>query len=167
MMIDGLRGLGDRADTHFTSLMLGALLIVAVAYTLYSLTYEQGSLTQPGPGLVPLVIGVALILVTAAVLVGRRGGETQQAPQADEDEPGAGGSAARAFLFTLVLVMFAVLLPVLGYAIAASGLLVATLLLFMLRPIWQIAIFAVGLTGASYVVFEILLAVPLPSGIFR
>lgn len=166
-MIDRLRMLGDRVNRHFTVLMLVALLIVGIGYTVYALTYELGSISRPGPGLVPLAIGVALVLVTAAVLVGRRDGETPHAPHAEEDEPGAGGSAVRTFLFTFVLVLFAVLLPVLGYAVAAMGLLVATLLLFRERSMWQVAAFAFGLTGVSYVVFEILLAVPLPSGVFR
>jgi putative tricarboxylic transport membrane protein len=111
-----------------------------------------GSLGEPGPGLLPFLLALALVaLGAAAALEGRR--------------PAPGPvDRRRALLVAALLVAYPAALPFLGFALTT------TLALFLLgralgsRAPGRLAIFAVASTAAAVVLFQRLLLVPLPRG---
>ncbi|TDE55802.1 tripartite tricarboxylate transporter TctB family protein [Nonomuraea mesophila] len=112
-----------------------------------------GSLTHPGPGLWPFAISVTIIALSAALVVaGRRLEDAER--------------FSRASLLTVValvtLVLLAVLLPLIGFEIP-SLLLVFVWLRWLGKESWRSSIvISVGTVAAFYVIFVLLLQVPLP-----
>ncbi|TDC10648.1 tripartite tricarboxylate transporter TctB family protein [Nonomuraea longispora] len=112
-----------------------------------------GSLTQPGPGLWPFAISVVIVALSAALVVTGRLLEDAE-------------RFSKASLLTLValvtLVLLAVLLPLIGFEIP-SLLLVFVWLRWLGKESWRSSIvISVCTVAAFYVIFVLLLQVPLP-----
>jgi hypothetical protein len=140
---------------------LVALVVVAAsgAYLLSGLALPLGTTAKPGPGFFPLAIGafgaiMALVWTAAAF---RRAPEAAGAPGIPADARG------RVVATAVALVGFCVLLPWVGYPVAA--LVFMTLLLRWLGAGWRSAV-VTGIASAavSYYLFGVLLNVPLPHG---
>lgn len=124
---------------------------------------------QVGPGYLPRYAG-ALLMVLGLLLV-------IQAVQARKDSaPTLSSKGLQAFntsemrklalVFTCIVISL-LLVPVLGL-IVALGLLVATLTIVVERmPAIPSALFSAGAAVVAYVVFIVVLRVPLPMGIFE
>ncbi|TDD19785.1 tripartite tricarboxylate transporter TctB family protein [Nonomuraea diastatica] len=112
-----------------------------------------GSLTQPGPGLWPFAISVVIVVLSATlVAAGRRLEDAER--------------FSKASLLTLValvtLVLLAALLPVIGFEIP-SLLLMFVWLRWLGKESWLSSIvISVCTVAAFYVLFVLLLQVPLP-----
>ncbi|WP_350274440.1 tripartite tricarboxylate transporter TctB family protein [Kribbella sp. HUAS MG21] len=135
---------------------LGAAVVaglVGVAGVIGSLALGLGRLTQPGPGLWPFVVSVA-VTVLAAVLavVGRRGTDTEKFSR----------SSVLTAVAVLSLVIFAVALPLVGFEIP-SVLLAFVWLRFLGKESWVASVaISVGTVAAFYVLFVLVLQIPLP-----
>ncbi|HEY3556904.1 MAG TPA: tripartite tricarboxylate transporter TctB family protein [Kribbella sp.] len=135
---------------------LGAAVVaglVGVGGLIGSLALGLGRLTHPGPGLWPFVISVVVtVLAVALALVGRYGTDTEKFSR----------SSVLTAVAVLSLVVFAALLPVIGFEIP-SLLLTFVWLRFLGKESWisSIAI-TVGTVAAFYVLFVVLLQIPLP-----
>jgi len=110
-----------------------------------------GSLTDPGPGLWPLIVSVVLVLTGAAVAL-RPG---------DDAEP-IGREAWIVVLGCISLVAYTLLFEVVGFEIPTIALLVFWLKVLGEEP-WRTAVtVAVVATAAVYAVFLLALGVALP-----
>jgi len=127
--------------------------------------WQQGLMRRgvPGPGFLPFFSGLALVLVSLAVLLPAllRAGEATQAglfPGRDGLRRVVGGLAA--------LFAFGIALDHLGYLIS-TFLFMLVLAQLVERSHWGKAAILASLTaGLSYVLFVVLLEVQLPTGYF-
>ncbi|WP_336203983.1 tripartite tricarboxylate transporter TctB family protein [Nonomuraea sp. LPB2021202275-12-8] len=128
-------------------------LAVGVFGAIGSYALGLGRLTQPGPGLWPFAISVVIIVLSAVLVVTGRGLEDAE-------------RFSKASLLTTVgvvtLVLLAALLPVIGFEIP-SLLLVFVWLRWLGKESWRSSIvISVATVAAFYVLFVVLLQIPLP-----
>jgi putative tricarboxylic transport membrane protein len=154
--------------------LIGAGLLVAlgVAFAIGGTEYGVfGEGSRIGPGFMPLVAGV--LLVVFGVMIGveaalHRGRVPSQRVQnmgvggvAGEEEAG-GSVVAVAFGLMLVTVL---LIPVLGFLLS-FGLLILALVTFVEREGWLRGILlSVSAIAVTWLTFVVLLEIPLPTGI--
>jgi putative tricarboxylic transport membrane protein len=119
--------------------------------------FEQG---VPGPGLLPFMAGAIVITLGIIVLIfdsSKIGGELFN--QKD--------SWKRVSYAVISLIMFAFLLGNFGF-VPAAILFVAMLLKLIEKQAWKTVFwFSLVMTSSFYVLFKILLRIPLPAGIFN
>lgn len=135
---------------------IGAALVALVfgaAGIALSMSYGLGSLTDPGPGLWPFAISVVLTALAAVLVVaGRNGTDTEQFSRASV-LPAVG-------IVTFVALAF--LMPLIGFEIP-SLLLCIVWLRFLGGETWRsTVVVALCTVAAFYVLFIVLLQIPLP-----
>jgi putative tricarboxylic transport membrane protein len=136
-------------------------LLIGLGFTGGGLRYGFGSWTGPGPGLLPVVFGVILMILSvgllAAALFGVKEGKTKLFWQA--------GGSWKPILFTVIaLLAYMALLKPAGF-IPTTFLLVFYLLKFIGGKRWLISI-GCALVSAflCFYLFSGLLGTPLPKG---
>lgn len=138
-----------------TSQVAAALVMLAIgiAGLVLSYGYGLGQLTAPGPGLWPFAISVLITGLSAALIVtGRHGTDTEQFSKASI-LPAVG---------IVTFVALAALMPLIGFEIPAL-LLCVVWLRFLGRESWRsTAVVSLVTVAAFYVLFIVLLQVPLP-----
>ena len=117
-----------------------------------------GTLAEPGPGALPVLLAIVLFACSIAVVAGARGSEALGAIRFQE---------WRHAVAILAMCVFAALaIERLGYRITIA-LLLFFLVAAMEKKSWRAAlVFAVGFSVATHFLFNTLLRVPLPSGPF-
>ena len=120
---------------------------------------EQGagaSGADVGSRFAPRLFSGALMIFSAIALILKTPGE-EHMPAAD---------AVVGFV-VLVIILYAIALPVLGYV--ASTFLTLLLVLIAVRAgaWWRMALFSAAMTGALYFIFERVMLVGLPAGPWR
>ena len=154
--------------------LIGAALLAAlgVAFAIGGTRYGVfGEGSRIGPGFMPLVAGV--LLVVFGVIIGvqatlHRGRvpshaaqNTQEGGVEGEEEAGA-STVAVAFGLMLVTVL---LIPVLGFLLS-FGLLILALVTFVEREGWvRGLLLSVGAIAVTWLTFVVFLEIPLPPGI--
>ncbi|RRO20513.1 tripartite tricarboxylate transporter TctB family protein [Saccharopolyspora rhizosphaerae] len=164
----------DRAQVW---LMAGLVLLgagFAVSAPVYGVFGEQGRI---GPGFVPLTTG-GLLAVLAAVLLHQQLRTRLPEPS---DEPRAGGESQagvddfgrtpqqRAWILRRVFVLLPVTVaavPVVGLVCAFGALVLVISTWLEGRSLLPAVGFSVAAAGVVQVIFAVVLAVPLPTGIF-
>ncbi|MFC9691839.1 tripartite tricarboxylate transporter TctB family protein [Kribbella sp. NPDC056951] len=146
----------DRPPAAGPRSQLGAAVVTAaigVFGLLGSLALGLGKLTAPGPGLWPFAVSVLItVLSVVLALTGRHGTDTERFT----------GASVLTAVSVASLVLFAVLLPVIGFEIP-SVLLVFGWMRFLGKESWvSSAAVSVGTVAAFYVLFVVLLEIPLP-----
>lgn len=118
-----------------------------------SLVLGLGRLTAPGPGLWPFAVSVLItVLAVVLALTGRHGTDTE----------GFTGASVLTAIAVLSLVVFAALLPLIGFEIP-SLLLVFVWMRFLGKESWvSSTAVSIGTVVAFYVLFVVLLEIPLP-----
>jgi len=134
------------------------LAIFAIAYLLGDRRYPLDTLATPGPGLFPLMAGVAL-LALAAWQFGAAGARAQPVSKPSADEQGAVGLP---LAMVGVLIVYAALFRIVGFVTASLALVFVSSRLMGLAGWWRPATLALGITVVSYVLFARWLGVPLP-----
>jgi putative tricarboxylic transport membrane protein len=141
-----------------------AFLLASGIYLALALSFPLGTGARPGAGFFPVAVGSFLCVVAGALVVvawQRQGATAAPATAATRVERSARGRVAAAMVG---LIGFCVLLPWLGYAVTAF-LFVALLLRTLGTNRWTIIVLAAVVSAAaSYYLFAVLLAVPLPRG---
>ncbi|MEV0791059.1 tripartite tricarboxylate transporter TctB family protein [Kribbella sp. NPDC050459] len=135
---------------------LGAAIVAGVIGAgglIGSLALGLGRLTQPGPGLWPFVVSVVVtVLSIVLALVGRRGTDTEKFSR----------FSVLTAVAVLTLVVFAAVLPLIGFEIP-SLLLAFVWLRFLGKESWiSSVVISVGTVAAFYVLFVLVLQIPLP-----
>lgn len=128
---------------------------LAVLYLIGGRRYPLDTLATPGPGIFPLVAGLALLLV-AGWLFARA-----------EGSPGGGPAGAvrwsrSALAIGVALVLYAALLPLAGFVAVSLALVVVTARLMGLPGWWRPLVLGAGVVTAARLVFVSWLGVPLP-----
>jgi hypothetical protein len=154
------------------------LLAAAAAYLWLATRLRLGTVAAPGAGFFPVVVGVFLCATALGLLLrlcrlgplppgaGVRSGGEPTGVQGAVTEPAAGTAGALRRLAATVgaLAGFSLLLPWIGYPVAAFA-----FVLVLLRALgtggWTAAgLWALGAAAVSYYLFAVLLGVPLPRG---
>lgn len=138
-------------------------LVIGLGLSLWTLTsYEIGRLTQPGPGYLPLVLGIILLLLSLILLVGQIK-KTPGAGQAVLPATPSGGWKKVVYAVS-VLMAAAFLFERVGYLLTFFVLIVL-LMKGVGRQSWKrILLTALLTTLGVYIVFVRLLEVQLPRG---
>jgi hypothetical protein len=142
------------------------LFLFGLGWCLKSLTYPIGSLRTPGAGLFPLVASILLMFASAYSVVESflRKIESEEGPRAsffpEKEAP------KRILVSFVLLIAFRYLFPLLGFAPSAFC------FIFCLARLlghfrWRASLFFAGsaATGA-YILFQSLLKIQVPRGIF-
>ena len=139
-------------------------LVIGLGLSIWTLTsYEIGRLTQPGPGYLPLALGIILILLSLILLVAQMKKTTPGAGQAVLPAVHAGGWKKVVYT-VLVLMVAAFFFEQVGYLLTFFFLMVL-LMKAGARQSWKrILLTAVLTTVGVYIVFVLLLEVQLPRG---
>ncbi|OGP55224.1 MAG: hypothetical protein A2162_06500 [Deltaproteobacteria bacterium RBG_13_52_11b] len=149
----------------YKNLMSGMFwLALGVLFSIWSTTYHIGSITQPGPGFLPLILGILIVVFSLIIL-----GQGWKADPAKEKEVSfslpAGWKKIAYVILVLLFTTFS--FEPLGYLITVF-LLIA---LLMLGKEWRSlrkAVLTAFLTALGvYLVFILLLEQPFPRGLLR
>jgi putative tricarboxylic transport membrane protein len=152
-------------DTLFAGLFLAA----GIVYEVMAFGMPRGRVGQPGPGFFPMIVGAILVLTAAACLVqalmAMRSGSS--APKAaDGEEAGRGHRQIhKAWLLLGFLALYVLALQPIGFPIALTVFLVASIRVFGYRKWLPTVGIAAALTVVSYLTFVTWLKVPIPLGI--
>ena len=150
----------DKRDIGSSLFLLG----FGVAISFYAVSYGLGRAGTPGPGFLPFLTGVVLILLSLCHIgsVWRKGRrENRQAQKFFPQE----GSGRKIFLLLFAALGYAVVLEHLGFVLS-TFLFMAIVLKFVesQKSLW--VLIGSSLTAFfSYVLFETLLKSQLPKGI--
>jgi putative tricarboxylic transport membrane protein len=139
------------------------LFILLAAYILFeSRKYPLGKIDNPGPGFLPLLLGLAIGGMSILLLI--RGWKKKT-------EAGSPAWPDRAGWFRVILIFSVTLLFTLFFEITGYIVNIFVLFLVLLRPVgkqkwsWTICI-SVGATVVSYLLFDRWLMLPLPRGVW-
>ncbi len=131
-------------------------LVCGVVYSLAAMGYPIGTLSSPGPGFFPALVGALLVASGVLCLRGER-----RRPSPPPAAPGV--NFWRVPALTLAIGGYIVLLKSAGFVLAAAAVWAASLLILGRRPWWLAALSGLAAGAAAYSVFQ-LLGVPLPRG---
>jgi hypothetical protein len=142
-----------------------AMLIVSAVYLLQALRMPLGLAARPGPGFYPAAVGAFAFVVAGVVTLLAFRRSAPAADDADDETDVASADRRRVWLTVATLAGFCLLLPWIGYPLAAL-VLVATLLR-QLGAGWRGAALTALLSAeGSYYLFAGLLGVTLPRGLW-
>jgi len=147
-----------RASVRAATVAAALLLLIGGAAVYGSVQLGIGTLTVPEPGFFPLLAALALTALSAALLVGdfRRRPTESQVP-----------SPMRPVLTAIIgLALYVAALGWLGYLLATVLLVSVLLAVFGIRQISAYALAVPLIAGGSYLLFHVLLSLPLPVGVF-
>lgn len=139
-----------------------AALILSLLYLWGALGYSRGTMARPGPGLYPLFVGVLLVSACIGIIV-----TDLLKPAQGRLEIPKGKDLGRVLAVLGAGAAYVILLPLAGHLVASIVTMFAVMQAMGMRS-WPMKI---GLTIAMalvfYGLFDILLQVPLPRGIWR
>lgn len=144
--------LSHNSVSHWIAL---ALLIVACIFITGASQVSMGSAQKPGPGVTPLIFAGILAICSVFTLLGR---------SADAEPLPTGDGARTVFLIAVLALCYPFGLRWLGFLLSTSIMVGSTAYVLKTRP-FHAALLAVVSVGVSYVVFALLLGVPLPDGL--
>ena len=145
---------------------LSSLLLISfsVLILVLSLRIGIGSFDNPGPGFMGFLASILLFLLTVIIL----GKETMKpARQELEGHSMHWKSLTKPFVLTMALCCYAFILEILGYLVSTFFLMFVMLLINNPRK-WALHIVnALIIVNVTYLIFNKVLRVLLPSGAFR
>ena len=145
---------GLRADQ-----IAGLMISLAGAYAGWeTLKLPLGSLENPGPGYMPLIL--ATLLVILGLVVASAGGKSQ--PLAEIRWP----ELRHAFAIFGTCVFAALAIEPLGYRLTVAVMLIFLIGVIEKKPPLAVILVSAGMAIGSYWLFATLLKVPLPPGLF-
>jgi hypothetical protein len=142
-------------------LVSGVCLALAGVYLVEALRYARGTMAEPGPGLYPLVVFTILFL-------GAVGTAVEATLQPDRGLVAWPQSAARTRLLVILgaVIGYVVTVNLLGHAVAGTLAALAILHTMGMQSRVRKAALALLAGFGSYALFDLLLKVPLPGGIW-
>ena len=134
------------------------LLVLGSGISVISWSYGFGSLRQPGPGLYPFFIGVAIAVFSLVILISELRSETSK-PLRDKE------GAQTLVLMTVTFCFWIVAMPLLGYAVVSLLATYAFCKIMKLEGWWKPLAVSAGTALSIYVLFDYWLYIDLPRGI--
>lgn len=144
--------------------------ILGAIYLFNGRDLNLGSVTMPGEGFVPRIMGLFLLVCCISLflkevfflpLIGSEPEKNDQNDSRDEEE-----DTKRPQFLMVALLIYSVALPVLGFILSTIGLMVASLRIFEYRNWRWSFIIAVATTAFTYLVFEKWLQILFPTGLW-
>ncbi|MGD9920808.1 MAG: tripartite tricarboxylate transporter TctB family protein [Pseudorhodoplanes sp.] len=131
-------------------------MIAAVAFSAAAITMPMGTITAPGPGLVPLLLSVATAIAAGSALWTSFRGRSEESTTEDSPRP------FKAMIICAILAGAIFAFERIGF-LATSFLCVFILLKFVERKSWAVSIIVPAiLSGGSYLALTHLLRMNLP-----
>ena len=144
---------------HFISVIFW--LALGLLLSLWSLSYNIGTLTQPGPGFYPLGLGILLILFSLTLLV--QG--IRSSPTTKKVSPfSVSGGWKKVAYAVLVLLLLTFFFETIGYLLTFFLLIMLLMAGAGMRSWKRILLAAFFSALGVYLVFVLLLKQPLPRG---
>jgi putative tricarboxylic transport membrane protein len=144
-------------------MIFGAVsLMVAVGYLAEALGMPRGTTEHPGPGVWPIAVGVAWIVISILVIAEA----AVSSEVGGEIELPTGQERRNVLIFVAVTVAFVVVLPMLGQYIAASLYAVAVIKLLSSLSWARAVAYGVVLGAGISLLFMTVLQIRLPVGLF-
>jgi putative tricarboxylic transport membrane protein len=135
-------------------------LIIGLSFSIWSTTYPIGNLYRPGPGFVPLILGILLIFLS--LLLFKNAKRSRSLPKVTFSS--FPGGLKKVACTALILILAAFLFERIGYLFTIF-LLVAFLMRAVEPQSWRATLItAFSAALAIYLVFDLLLKQPLPRG---
>jgi Tripartite tricarboxylate transporter TctB family len=130
------------------------------------LRLKLGILSNPGPGFIPLLVGVLLFVSTGAYLYRLYWGKDQrQEERREAAEEGVNLGALLGILASVISYPF--LLGELNFILSTLVVLFAMLVLLKFRTPFHSLVLAAGVTVVSFLIFGRFFGVALPSGLLE
>lgn len=140
-------------------------LVLGLLFSILSTRYQIGSLTKPGPGFLPLGLGVLLIFFSLILLLG----QTKKFSLAKETVPSffAPGGWKKVAYTVSILLLATFLFEKMGYLLTVFLFIVFLMLQAELKSWKKIFLIALCTTLCIYLIFVLWLEQPLPRGFLR
>jgi hypothetical protein len=135
---------------------LGAFLLV---YSLYN-HYQIEVAWKLSPYLFPVLIAILFVVASIALFIQGRGELSEKVEEVDYR-----GIKVVA-VFTALVFLYYLLLPLLGFIITNMVMLSVFFIFLRLKTWWKVLLLSSSITAVLYVVFQLLLSVRLPLGVF-
>jgi len=135
---------------------LGVFLLV---YSLYN-HYQIEIAWKLSPYLFPVLIAILFIIASLSLII--KGQRELRKSSEEVDNRGLKVVA----IFTLLVILYYIVLPILGFIITNMVMLSLFFIFLKLRTWWKVLLLSSSITAVLYVVFQLLLHVRLPLGVF-
>jgi len=144
-----------RPNIIFAALAI-ALALFALIYAVT--TFPSGPGGVPGPGVFPIIIAVALILVALVVMVNYA--------RSKDNKPvdWVGEGNRRTYLSLLAMIAYVFLLPIVGFLTMTTLFLTGIIKWYGRRSWWLSALIALLISGVIFVLFQFVFRVRLQFG---
>jgi putative tricarboxylic transport membrane protein len=146
----------------------GSLGVLGVLVIFYSSRLGLQRISDPGPGLYPFLLGILLCILVIPVCAGSLKGERIHDQANPQEKPPAGKMNLTKLIAPIFsLIGYFLFLEVLGFLIT-SFLFLLALFWYGHPGRWKLFFFLpLIIVTASYFIFQLLLQVPFPSGLWR
>jgi len=145
------------------------LALLAIVYLVIARRYPLDTLATPGPGVMPLIAGVALFATAISIFIvaitarpARDAGGLSETGAAPTRPIESSRALSSPLVLAAALVLYAALLPRLGFIASSFALVVLGSRLMGARGWWRPVALALGVTVAAHLLFARWLGVPLP-----
>jgi len=128
-----------------------------------SLRLGMGTVQDPGPGFVPFLASVLLLVLSSSIFIQER---RRAHAKDDKSLSVKRENLGKPIGLMIALIGFALALERLGYLLSIFLLMVAFLNLYRAKRWYVQLATAAVIAGASFLVFYVWLRVPLPTGLF-
>ena len=143
-------------------IVVGAIgICLSVLYLAVSFQMPMGRLRQPGAGVFPVISGFLLLLGSVSALW-----EGLKTRKIESVELPAGSDLRRLLVLVGGILGYLVLLPILGQLISSTIFCFVLIRVLSSLSIWRVALYALVMAGAAYLLFVRFLMLPMPAGIF-
>lgn len=153
-------------EIYFT----GFILLLSIIYTFNTLTLRMGNVNAPGPGFLPLGIGIGAIIMAVIVLTNSllkmKKEKLKEQPNQEEDSPEVINNR-RVFLFVLGIVIYTAIFEVAGFLVATFCLMFYLFRIMGIEGWLKPIVYSLLSAGIAYIVFALWLKVPFPQGFIR
>ena len=143
--------------------------LVAILYLFDGRELSMGSVSMPGEGFVPRVMGIFLLACCVA-LFSKEVFFRQLVGDAEKKEPEHGEldeeNTKRPLYLMIALLVYAGVLPFLGFILSTLGLMLASFRIFEFRNWGWSFLMAAAATAVTYFVFEKWLQILFPPGLW-
>lgn len=154
----------EKRGDFFSGIVLAAF---SVGYIIYAFHYPWGSLANPGPGFLPSILGIVLLILSLNLVLRRPEGREQgNSEEAAAQVEGTSGwkRELKPLLTVLAVIVYIFLLPWIGYLMDSVFLMLSGIKIAGERSWLKPLVVTLGVSIFTYLLFVAWLEVPLPRG---